>query len=271
MPTPKPVTLRTPFKPEEVGKLPRSTCRACSDSPRKRCDQHQWVTRCQVCGNSHTSATMHIDFVGHADVTSRLLDVDPEWTWAPFTAEEMAALPPNLRDAGLWINLTVNGVTRPGFGDCNGPQRGGDAVKIMIGDALRNAAMRFGVALDLWAKGDREWAHAEKETDPNPPMDDPGPRQDRPGTIEEAAADMRRVKSLLIRLDNLAESQGISREAITAKWRADHGDIPVEALDGLAAQTLQPLVDRIEAYVAKQAEKADPDPQADPLTGDQDK
>lgn len=31
---------------------------------------------------------------------------------------------------------------------------GGDAVKEVIGDALRNAAMRFGAALDLWHKGD---------------------------------------------------------------------------------------------------------------------
>ena len=31
---------------------------------------------------------------------------------------------------------------------------GGDAIKEVIGDALRNAAMRFGAALDLWHKGD---------------------------------------------------------------------------------------------------------------------
>ena len=31
---------------------------------------------------------------------------------------------------------------------------GGDAMKEIIGDALRNAAMRFGAALDLWHKGE---------------------------------------------------------------------------------------------------------------------
>src|SRR5690606_32615245 len=39
----------------------------------------------------------------------------------------------------------ICGVTRIGVGD-------GKSAKECIGDAIRNAAMRFGVALDLWAK-----------------------------------------------------------------------------------------------------------------------
>ena len=39
---------------------------------------------------------------------------------------------------------------------------GGDAIKEVIGDALRNAAMRFGAALDLWHKGD---LHKDAEDD----------------------------------------------------------------------------------------------------------
>ena len=35
-------------------------------------------------------------------------------------------------------------------------------MKERIGDALRNAAMRFGAALDLWHKGDL-YAHVEEE------------------------------------------------------------------------------------------------------------
>jgi hypothetical protein len=54
---------------------------------------------------------------------------------------------------GLWIKLTVCGMTRIGFGDA--PKKiGGDATKECIGDAIRNAAMRFGAALDLWHKGE---------------------------------------------------------------------------------------------------------------------
>ena len=157
--------LRADFPPDEIGKLPKGTCKACRDLARqyRACESHTWQRRCPECGGSHTSATIHLDYVGHADLTARLLEVDPYWTWEPFDQEQIMALPPALREAGLWINLTVLGVTRPGFGDAQG-KTGPNAVKEMIGDALRNAGMRFGIALDLWAKGDRNYAKAPDET-----------------------------------------------------------------------------------------------------------
>ena len=114
--------------------------------------------------------------------------MDPEWTWTPKATDpdpealkaavasgdpEVLRLvienaPPRFeRNAngypvGFWLLLTVGGVTRPGFGSCPPSQM--DAEKVLIGDALRNAAMRFGVALDLWAKGDREDPAAENST-----------------------------------------------------------------------------------------------------------
>lgn len=99
-----------------------------------------------------------LDYVGHANVTARLLNVDPLWTWEPF-ALDADGNPALVRDAngnprGLWIRLTVCGVTRPGFGSCETNKT--DPIKELIGDALRNAAMRFGVALDLWSKEELE-------------------------------------------------------------------------------------------------------------------
>jgi hypothetical protein len=111
----------------------------------------------------------HLDYVGHAALTDRLLDADPEWSWEPFalTPEGLPALD---RNGGLWIKLTVCGVTRPGYGSADG-KSGGDAIKEIIGDALRNAAMRFGAALDLWHKGD---LHAdEADNDDAPKNGDP--------------------------------------------------------------------------------------------------
>lgn len=87
-----------------------------------------------------------LDYVGHAAVTSRLLEVDPEWTWEPLAFDEVG-LPRYDAKGGLWIRLTVGGVSRLGYGDGPDPKQ-------RIGDAIRNAAMRFGVALDLWAKED---------------------------------------------------------------------------------------------------------------------
>ena len=97
-------------------------------------------------------------YVGHAALTDRLLDTDPAWTWEPLALDERG-LPALDEVGGLWIKLTICGVTRLGYGDA-GAKKGGDAMKERIGDALRNAAMRFGAALDLWHKGD---LHLEEE------------------------------------------------------------------------------------------------------------
>ncbi len=95
---------------------------------------------------------VQLDFVGHAATTDRLLAVDPEWSWEP-VAYDPRGLPGIDEHGGLWIRLTVCGVTRLGYGDAGG-KKGPNAIKEAIGDAIRNAAMRFGVALDLWAKED---------------------------------------------------------------------------------------------------------------------
>jgi hypothetical protein len=176
--------LRAAFPAEIVGKLPRVTCRACSEG---RCGDHQ-KAKCDDCGNYISTRHIHIDYVGHADVTDRLLQVDPEWDWQPKATDPDPELlkaamtsgdpeivrqvidnaPPkferdrNGNPVGLWIKLTVGGKTRLGIGSC--PSNQSDAEKVLIGDALRNAAMRFGVALDLWAKGDRADPTAENAT-----------------------------------------------------------------------------------------------------------
>lgn len=144
--------LRAPFKPEHMGKLPKITCGKCRGSrsrpnPNKVCDEHR-KARCAGCRNWITTEHMHLDYVGHAEVTDRLIEVDPLWTWEPmaFGADGLPALDP---DGGLWIRLTVAGVTKIGYGDA-GLKQGPDAMKERIGDAIRNGAMRFGVALDLW-------------------------------------------------------------------------------------------------------------------------
>lgn len=102
-------------------------------------------------------------YVGHAALTDRLLDADPAWQWEPLamTPDGLPVMDPF---GGMWIKLTVCGVTRLGYGHA-GTKEGGDAIKEVIGDALRNAAMRFGAALDLWHKGD---LHAD-ETPAEPP------------------------------------------------------------------------------------------------------
>lgn len=145
--------LRAPFDPTVIGKLPRTTCKRCSQAPGRVCGDHS-KRQCPSCGNYMTTAHIDLDYVGHANVTDRLLTVDPLWTWEPVAWTE-AGLPLTANVDGrlvLWIKLTVLGVTRLGVGTTTAGKP--EPEKELIGDALRNAAMRFGVALDLWAKGD---------------------------------------------------------------------------------------------------------------------
>lgn len=91
-----------------------------------------------------------LDFVSHGNVTRRLLEVDPNWNWEPM-AYDADGLPKFDERGGLWIRLTVCDVTRIGYGEPQGSDPY-DKQKGAIGNAIRVAAMRFGVALDLWAK-----------------------------------------------------------------------------------------------------------------------
>lgn len=137
--------LREPFPDNQISKLPKGT------KAQNECPASEKVN-CKLCGGWHHPRIIHLDYVGHAALTDRLLDCDPEWNWE-FQSVGQDGYPVIDKDGGFWIRLTVCGVTRLGYGDAQG-KTGGNAMKERIGDALRNAAMRFGAALDLWHKGE---------------------------------------------------------------------------------------------------------------------
>lgn len=112
--------LRAPFPDSAVGKLPK--------------------------------AGTVLSYIGHAAVTDRLLQVDPGWAWEPVAWDEhgLPYVEYGAHEAVLWIRLTVCDVTRYGVGTA--PVKAPELHKQLISDAIRNASMRFGVALDLWAK-----------------------------------------------------------------------------------------------------------------------
>lgn len=142
--------LREPFPIHQISKLPKPTK---NQTEEVKLDFKKGM-RCVLCGGWHHKDVVHLDYVGHAAMTDRLLDADQFWTWEPLSIKD--GLPQFDSTGGLWIKLTVCGHTRLGYGNAESSNNkdAGSREKEVIGDALRNAAMRFGVALDLWHKGD---------------------------------------------------------------------------------------------------------------------
>jgi len=170
--------LREPFTRKQIGKLPKVWCKNCSN-PKVECTKHQ-IKKCGVCKNSLTEAHNHVDFVGHAHVTERLLDVDPTWNWEPMGIDANG-LPMLDEHGGLWIKLTIGTETRIGYGHADG-RRGGDPTKVAIGDAIRIAAMRFGVALEQWMKDT-----------PDPVAEKPAPKEEPTLTPQQRAGELRKL------------------------------------------------------------------------------
>lgn len=191
--------LAAPFEPDQISKLPKGTCRDCADASKRTCQNHQWIS-CDVCHGRHSSASIHLDYVGHADVTRRLLEVDPTWNWEPVATDQFGQ---PLIAGGMWIRLTVAGMTRLGFGDA-GNKTGPNATKEIIGDAIRNAAMRFGVALDMWSKSDA--AQTRREADQGA-----DPEQTARASAQRYADQAARVQKLdgIQALWNAAEAAGV--------------------------------------------------------------
>ena len=106
-----------------------------------------------------------LDYVGHAEITRILIEIDPEWTWEPVAwdngrpATHLQIGKMKKRDGttieiptvSMWGRLTLLGVTRPAVGSVEAHKA--DLDKELVSDFLRNAAMRFGISLALWAKG----------------------------------------------------------------------------------------------------------------------
>lgn len=168
--------LREPFPAHQISKLPKPT-KAQTDAVKA---DFKVGMRCQLCGAWHHKDVVHLDYVGHAALTDRLLDADPAWAWEPVSFRD--GLPAFDNTGGLWIKLTVCGVTRLGYGHAaSKPQQDpGAREKEVIGDALRNAAMRFGAALDLWHKGDLHGG-ADGDSDADEQVrNDPAPTATKP-------------------------------------------------------------------------------------------
>lgn len=106
-----------------------------------------------------------LDFVGHADITRILIEVDPYWSWEPCGWKDgRPAIHIENGNATMWGWLTIHGKEMLGVGSAKADKI--DYEKELIGDFLRNASMRFGIALNLWTKN--QWADLDQHTPAKP-------------------------------------------------------------------------------------------------------
>lgn len=96
---------------------------------------------------------VNLAYVSHAEITRILIEIDPNWTWEPVEWQNGRPAIHVVNDmATMWARLTLLGKTMVGAGTAKSNKA--DLDKELIGDFLRNAAMRFGISLSLWSKQD---------------------------------------------------------------------------------------------------------------------
>ena len=197
-------------------------------------------------------AGMQLDFVGHADVTKMLIEIDPEWTWEP-TAFDVNGLPAYRVENGMahmagW--LTVQGVRRLGIGSVmhNKP----DLLKELISDFIRNSAMRFGICLALWTK--QEWddnPHVITKPAPKPVALASNPSVSAEnierfkGACADAALDWREIANTAgVNLDNLHESDmDLLRAAYTRAKATPKPVVKAEVMDSFQNDPNEQILD----------------------------
>lgn len=96
---------------------------------------------------------INLAYVSHAEITRILIEIDPMWNWQPAAwIEGKPAIQESNGMATMWGSLTLLGKTLIGVGSVRADKP--DYEKELVGDFLRNAAMRFGICLALWSKQD---------------------------------------------------------------------------------------------------------------------
>lgn len=208
-------------QPGLLSKLPKPTKR---DAPKGVC---------KVCGGWHGLPAVHLDYMGHADVTLALIAIDPLFDYGWLTNDNGTMLAVN-REGRLVLEgwLTVHGVTRKCVGTCESSKQ--EPEKELIGDLLRNGAMRFGVATGLWSKSDAHEGKDVGEADPEPAQE---------ATPDEVAGDAASVRvgevvkavagaGDVLRALGAHHGKGFGGEALTdPAWRA----VVLAELDRLTA------------------------------------
>jgi len=155
-----------------------------------------------------------LDFVGHADITRILIEIDPHWRLVPIAWENGRPAVNIVNDmATMWFEMTLLGQARLAIGTAKANSM--DLDKVLYGDALRNGAMRFGIGLSLWTK--QEWNdldHYQQAPAPAPvakkPVAKPSPT--KPLTEEQVAQFTAACKNVGLNIADVITHAGIDSD-----------------------------------------------------------
>lgn len=174
-----------------------------------------------------------LTYLGHADTTRALIETDPFWTWEPMAYTDQGHPVVDVDDqgraVGLWGWMTVCGVRRPCYGSCKPGEQ--DAVKILIGDLIRNGAMRFGCGTGLWSRAERA------EMGPVLVTDDQ--RRDLARLAGELSLTAAQASAIIERVGGVADSAHLSADklgAVRAEFSAVAKAQGESAADALARE-----------------------------------
>lgn len=214
--------LSASFPQDQIEKLPKPL-KGGRDQPRFQCKQGTQASADGYhCGGYHSRA-IHLDYIGHATITERLNSVDPFWT-IEFMVKHPETGEPKVDADGTWFNMTVLGVTRPCVGDAGGKGLTANGRKELIGDAIRNGAMRFGVGTYLWSKSEE----AERR---------------KLGEIEESNQPERSEEPNWAKQYKDAQTRGPETLRSFLQWAKNHGGPAemIQAGEQLLAQNNKPV------------------------------
>ena len=156
-----------------------------------------------------------LDYVGHAEITRILTEIDPLWKLEPLKIDD-DGLPGYRVENGMahmMGALTLLGHTRLGVGSA--PHNKQDLFKELWSDLIRNTAMRFCIAVSLWSK--EEWG-GESEVAPAPKKKAPAKKAPEPAPVaDDELADTQVIEKFV----NACKGAGLDVQEVCR-----HADVP---------------------------------------------
>ena len=174
---------------------------------------------------------IQLDYVGHAEITKILIEIDPLWTWKPLKIDD-DGLPAYRVENGMAHmagELTILRHTRMAVGSA--PHNKQDLLKELISDFLRNGAMRFGIALSLWSK--EEWSDSPAAPAKKAPVKKTASKPQENFPANPVADDEKVSRDVLERFFQACRGANLDPQDVADQALVTLDDVTVTDLDAL--------------------------------------